>query len=408
MNILFIGGQGRTSDANGVCIRNMVKEMVARGHVVWVLAMGNSYSVVETEQDGASITEVPMSLFWRLSKRNENSGNIFFHLLFRGLVFFRHLLLLFVYPHTAPFRSLRVARIAKKLVKDNEIELVVTTFCPYENIYAGLQLKKKYGDGVRVVSYHLDLRTGSQNSSRLVREYIYKHSLKSLKKESIAVDLLMIPYPGQKEIESIKTIPSGKVKYVGFPVFIDDNCVKPYDLPFDFKEINICYVGTLYMGNRDPRYILSLIEQVVQEVDMKIKVHFWGDMREFESILSDSPIAIYHGMIDNSFVRFIMDNSDFLLNVGNAITYDLLPSKVFGMFATGKPIINVIAHPKDATLPYFARYNYSVDVKEYEKSPEDKEKLKDFIVANKRASRRVSVGLFDDFTPKKICDIILD
>ena len=207
---------------------------------------------------------------------------------------------------------------------------------------------------------------------------------------------------------AMRILDKNKIKYVGFPVFIEEKTSEKCDLPFEKDVINISYIGSLSSDNRNPAYVLSLLEQAEKLLIRKVMVHFWGDMGGMKQMIENSPVATYHGKIENRFVRYIMDNSDFLLNVDNAISYSMLPSKVFGMFATGKPIISVVAHSQDATLPYFEKYNHSVDVKEYEKSPDDALHLAEGIAAMLENHISESKGLFDDFRPETICDMILN
>lgn len=49
------------------------------------------------------------------------------------------------------------------------------------------------------------------------------------------------------------------------------------------------------------------------------------------------------------------DSADVLLSLGNA--YDnQMPSKLFGYFATGKPVLHLAVSDSDPTLPYLTRY----------------------------------------------------
>lgn len=396
MNILFIGGNDSRANANSVCVNNMAREMRSQGHNVWVLAMG--------DQPG----QVPDSYYGKLKVRVANHPTMLMKLWLKVIDLLRHVFLLSFYPDVAPCRSRKVARKAEELVRENDIKLVVAVFNVYENIFAAIHLKKKFGQKIKVVTYHLDLRTSSVNPSKLIRNYIYKHALASVIKENKVVDKMLIPYSGQKDIEKLKGLDMNKVCFVGFPVFIDENESEKCELPFEKDVVNITYIGSLSSDNRNPAYILKLLEQVEDILGRKLMVHVWGDVAGVEQILANSPVASYHGVIDNRYARYVMDNSDFLLNIGNAVTYSMLPSKVFGMFATGKPIINVITHPEDATLPYFERYNNSIDVCEYQENKADASMLADWVLKMKDAPLKESKGLFDDFRPEKICEIIMN
>lgn len=409
MNILIIGGAGNSPDANSVCVKNMANEFTKQGHSVWILAMGDNFVKKPGTLGNAVLWEIPMDYYRRLTGRVENGGSRLLQIWFKLISVIRHILLLFFYPVTSPGRSKKVARKAMQIVKDNHIDIAICVFNPFDNIYAGLKLKRIFSVEIKVVSYHLDLRTASINPNALVRDYIHKHALKSLVEENGLVNTMLIPYSGQKEMERLQGLDASKITYVGFPVYVEDNNTEYYKAPFVSDNINVCYIGSLSQDNRNPAYILTLVEKMNERNKKKTLLHFWGDVGGLFPLLEASPAAVYHGKVENQYTRSIMQQADFLLNIGNAIAYDMLPSKVFGMFATGRPIINVITHPKDVTLPFFERYNHSIDIREYEqKTAKDIRLLEGGIEKMGSAQNRISKELFDDFRPERICDIVLD
>ena len=182
----------------------------------------------------------------------------------------------------------------------------------------------------------------------------------------------------------------------------------PCGLPFNKNDINISYIGSLSKDNRNPEPILKMIESVSILIKKRIVVHFWGSVGDTKAIIDRSRVADYHGNIENQYVSFIMSKSDFLLNIGNALAYDMLPSKVFGMFVTGKPIINYISHPQDVTIPYFERYNNSIDIKAFDFNQEKVDLLADYLNTNNTEPESTKDLLFEDFTPAYICKLILN
>ena len=407
MNILIIGGDGNSPGANSVCVRNMVRAFMSRGHRVWNLASGSAHTTKAGNLDGAELWHVPEGYYGRLLHKVRDAPTPVLKLWFKLVSVVRHLLLLPLYPNTDIVRTKNVLKKAFQLVEKNKIRLVIAIYNSYPNIHAGIEIKKRYGEKIKVVSYHLDLRTASVNSSALVRKSIYTHALKSMVKESQVVDKIFVPYSGKTETERVEGMRLDKIEYVGFPVFVTDGDVATCQLPFEQDAINISYIGTLSRDNRDPRYVLSLLETVSKILGRKIIVHIWGDTGGMERELKESSIASFHGMVENRYVQHIMGHSDFMLNIGNKLAYNMLPSKVFGMFATGKPIINVVNHPQDTTIPFFERYNHSIEIKEYAPDLDRPELLAEEMKKLICEPLRDSKDLFDDFKPETICDIIL-
>ncbi|MBQ8603961.1 MAG: hypothetical protein IJ410_03850, partial [Oscillospiraceae bacterium] len=55
---------------------------------------------------------------------------------------------------------------------------------------------------------------------------------------------------------------------------------------------------------------------------------------------------------------------DMLLNIGNAIS-NMVPSKIFDYFATGKPIVNVQKIDNAPDVEYFEKYPLQITLPEY-------------------------------------------
>lgn len=407
MNILIIGGSGDSHLPNSVCIKNMTSEFVSKGNKVWILAGGNDYVNSPGILEGAELWQVPVDYYSKLTMSLSRNPTFLKRLWYSVFSVLRHVVLLFCFPTTNPIRSRKLLKKARMIVKDNNINLVIATFLYFENIYAGLQIKKQYQDKIKVVSYHLDLRTASASPNVYLRKYIRMRALHSMIKESRIVDKILVPYSGKNDVEDIKGIDLKKIKFIGFPVFIKGDYSNNCSLPFVDDAINISYMGSLSFDNRNPLPFLPLLEETSARIGKKIMIYFWGNCDGMESQINASPIASYQGIIDNKYASYIMENSDFLLNVGNKISFDMIPSKIFSMFATGKPIINLVLHPKDATVPYFKRYRHCINLDMYEMKGSEVSSLV------KGVSKFYNTPIidceeeFNDFKPAYICDEIL-
>lgn len=107
--------------------------------------------------------------------------------------------------------------------------------------------------------------------------------------------------------------------------------------------------------------------------DKTVKLHVWGKLSGVD--FSGLNNVEHHGMANVNEVPSILRNADFLLNVGNGITYKMIPSKIFQMFAAKKNILFCVRSDKDTSLPYFEKYGHVVIIKEYEnKIEEDRKK----------------------------------
>ena len=411
MNILLLESRRDIPSAITICMDNLADEFKSRGYEVWTISRSKSGVKYLGSSKGIHRYNVKHDLYNSILEFKASHSGFLASLIFMAVSLIRHLLFFPIFPNVAPLSSERVYRLANRIVSQNEIDLVVCPYHPYENIYTAQKLKNKYGDKLRVVTYHLDLRTVTGNKNGLVRNYVKKRVYSSLVKENKVVDKVLVPYTGREEMESIKELNQNKIEYLGFPVFVpitgqEEQCETPYEKDI----INIAYIGTLATDNRPPQYILKLIEKVQADSNLNVMIHFWGGFEGsgLAEILESSPVAKYHGKLDKKYANYMMSQSDFVLNIGNKTTPHMLPSKVFSVFALGKPIISVINNPDDASIPYLEKYGNIVEIKAYENDFDNDVKMlinklsKTFKIDHNTISKK-----FVGFTPAYNCDVIL-
>lgn len=411
MRVLLLESRRDVPSAITICMDNLADEFKSRGYEVWTISCSKSREKYLGSTEGIHRYNVKHDLYKSMLEYKASHSGILASLIFKAVSLIRHFLFFPIYPNVAPFSSKRVYKLANRIVAQNGIDLVVCPYHPYENIYTALKLKNKYGDKLRVVTYHLDLRTVTGSKNGVVRNYVKKRAYSSLIKENQIVDKVLVPHTGRTEMESIKELNQDKIEYLGFPVFIpftgrEEQCETPYEKDI----INIAYIGTLATDNRPPQYILKLIEKVHEVSGLNVMIHFWGGFEGsgLAEVLGSSPVAKYHGRLDKKYANYMMSQSDFVLNIGNKTTPHMLPSKVFSVFALGKPIICVINNPEDTSIPYLQKYGNIIEIKAYENNIDNDvkmliEKLSNPLVIDHNTMKRK----FIDFTPAYNCDVIL-
>lgn len=410
MNILLISGRCDVPSAITICMDNLAKEYIQRGYKVWMINYGKS-----NEEFADQILNIPTcvikhNFYTSVLEYRVAHSDLLSKMVFSIITLFRHLFLAPFFPNVAPFCSIRVFKKVNKLIKDNKIDIVVCPYHEYENIYTAMKLKKKYGNSIKVVTYHMDIRTVSGHSLGFVRKYVKKRALNSIVKESKLVDKILVPYTGKEEMDSIEELDHKKIAYVGFPVFVPmQENQSTCSTPFYNERIDIAYIGTLSMTNRPPLYFLNIIERIITEYNMNIKVHFWGRLEDSESmeVLKKFPCAEYHGLLDIEYTTYMLSKSDLILSIGNQITPHMLPSKLFSTFALGKTIICVINNPEDASLSYITLYDNTINIMAYKNNMDEDVK---YLTSKLQSVNSVDPNLikerFIGFTPSYICDII--
>ena len=175
-----------------------------------------------------------------------------------------------------------------------------------------------------------------------------------------------------------------KFEGIDFPVFAEKQ-PEDVEIPFDFRpeNTNILFCGTMDDGFRNPDYVLSCFEKVFEK-DPSVKVYFLGPQQgvKVTQWAQKCPDNIFvHPGVPNNIAVAATYKADMLLNIGNAIS-NMVPSKIFDYFATGKPIVNVQKIENAPDVEYFEKYPMQVTLPEYTGEIQA-EKLYEFIKDSK-------------------------
>ena len=389
--ILIISGNiYRDSSANGICTRNLIEELLNRGDVVYCVseppAPGDTFSA----PDNLKVICVKAPWYKRFLERNGSVA------LMKAVSFIRYFGTALTYPDVSPGRTRQVIRECEALLEEENISLVLGLYRPYESIAALLYLKKKYRDRIRCISYHLDLLL-SPNNTGFIKRYKTAAGRKAFAEELGTLDEVLLP----EGTDCIGEEP--KVRRVGFPLYVKKEIV-PCELGFSGDKINISYIGSLDRDNRNPEFFLKTVSRIPGLKD-RLCIHFWGKAPDAVlEVISHFPgTAVYHGVTENRYVSYIYSESDFLLNISNKNTPDMIPSKIYQMFASEKPIINCVSDPCDRSKLIIDRYPAAFSVYEYRDN--DLAELYDFLTSTHEL-RPADGDIFVSSTPEYIADLI--
>jgi glycosyltransferase involved in cell wall biosynthesis len=125
--------------------------------------------------------------------------------------------------------------------------------------------------------------------------------------------------------------------------------------------LRLVFAGTLYSQLRSPNFLISCLSALLEEQPEKpLELHFYGALNDCAAELAACPLTlrgavIMHGMVDRAQVLQAMADADVLINIGNNSEAQLA-SKVIEYMAAGKPILNLVSIPQDASLSTFCDY----------------------------------------------------
>ena len=128
--------------------------------------------------------------------------------------------------------------------------------------------------------------------------------------------------------------------------------------PVEHDDIQCVFCGSLHPGMREPGFALALFRALHGDtVTLTMAGGGWerfaADADETARVLGAK--FVRPGLLPPDEAAALENRADVLVSLGN--TYDnQMPSKLFGYFATGKPVLHLAVSENDPTLPYLARY----------------------------------------------------
>ncbi len=397
--LILCSTYGSNGSASGICVRNVAQELLKRSVQVFCIAdseIDESFRNV----DGVFVYGVKQSLYNR-AKCRLLGRNLFFDIIHFFVLFIRRIISIPFFPNTEYIRAIKVYRKTKKIIRKEQISVVIGCYRPFESIYTLLRLKKLYGRKIFTIAYHLDLLTSPNTKNLFVERYQKFRSSKVVCKEIKKLDYIVLP----RSVENL--VPeSEKILYTDFPIYVKSGHTIPFDLPYKKNCMNFVYIGTLNLQNRNPLSFIEFLNCYKLKYDRKVSFHIWGvvDEQLFSSI-NEFDYVEYHGMLANDSVEYALQNSDFIVNISNKITANMIPSKIFQYFGIGKPIINFVENANDASLTYFERYGGCVNIGLNDKE-KDLNSLDLFLKKNINTRIQFDRSILEKASPEYVVDKI--
>lgn len=399
--VLFLSREFQhPNNACGICLYNLALELINRGCEIYVISLVPQKGVFKYDTC-FHVTELHEDRFTTLCNIAKSSCNYFVKVFYKIIQFFRLIIVTLSTPNTAPLKSREIYKVAKHIVLEQGIDMVIGSYSPYETNYASVLLKKWRRD-LKVLNYHLDPLLMPGNSIQYISRYKRKRANSAVISELGIVDKLLVPETFYEEYPK-----SDKVCPVGFPLYKMKSNLENTPYNFNPKFINVVYVGTLDSTNRNIAYTLKLIDSLAKS-GLNIQLHIWGSLLDNETreLIQNCRYADYHGLINSNLVPSLLATSNILLNVCNFTYYSSLPSKIFQLFASQKPILVIKRNSYDTSLPYFVKYGNVYFAEEGNLSKELVSELKNFIISSTSIIHKSNKDIFFKYTPQYICDQI--
>lgn len=376
-----------SADANGVCVSQIIKQLQKDGHKVICICSRESDELKYEIFEGIEIYRVDNPFYATKIEKNRASGkNNVFMIILTIIRRIRSLIMIPKFPNTEPFRTKKVYRIVESILRKKTIHCIIGVFRPFEGVAVAQRIKRKYPD-IICGGYYLDIMKGATIPKIFPKRMYSKMCDKRELKIFDSLDFILMAEAGKKiyEMPYFENV-KGKINYVNFPVFKNIGKEVHQTIEYDKGYYNIVYAGYLDRNYRNPDFIFKVIQSFCKK-DFKIKIHLYGRSNCIDIInkycVSNPQNFQYYGTVDRDKAKDAILSADAVLNISNT-TDNIVPSKVFELCSSCKPIINVVTNPDDVSLEYFRNYPSVCFIEEYKGNIEtEAEKLLNFLNQSK-------------------------
>ena len=341
-------------NANGVCIKALADEVVKRNVTPHVICYGRKGDLAFEEIDGIIIHRLRMPVYMQILD-NKNGNSLFYsikRLFARGCALFQKLLHAAEYPLRDRCLMKQFVNVCSSIISDNDVNIVVSSYTPYEAVKAGTIIKQKYPT-VKTVYYSLDTLSNEGGEGVLPVEFRTRSGIQRELSLFTSFDTIVLmrchevhyQHPRYKLFED-------KIVFVDFPLF------KPElsGLVSYVHSKNVVYAGSLYRLIRNPEPVLDALLPVMTDYTF----HFYGDegncmdiLDKYESLYPQQ--IIRHGLQRHNIVQKALMEAEVLLSIGNTNT-EMSPSKIYEYISMGKPIIHSYSSEMDSCLTTLGNY----------------------------------------------------
>ncbi len=297
-------------------------------------------------------------------------------------------------------------KLARKLIKENEITHVISVGLPYTNHLIAQSLKKENKELI----WLMDIQDPFSYSDifRINNRALYKS--KNLKSEEscfqLANKVVVTNQNAKTAYERLFDCSVGKTSVIP-PIFAE--------IAYSQKTINedekirIAFMGNFYENVRSPEAFLDFLSRIDLEdpaILSNYQFHFFGDHGHFvEQVFKRYPMLNDLVYLESYKARSelfeMVSRFDLLINFGNKTNYHL-PSKLVDFLFLQKPVINISLLKDDLSNRFLkGRVELmTINLSETDYN-ENRNNFLDFI-SRRRRSNTVSLNAVSEYLPAKL------
>lgn len=348
--------------ANVMCDTIIIKEFIKKGYDVTVVCDRFYSEVTEEDIDGIHIIRRNRNIFftlftWSRMQNNTKIERMVFKLK-RIVMRIKQIITIPIYPCEDPINCLKLFLFVKKILKENNYDILVSEYNGFSTLVVGYLLKK------RIANIHFVPIFWDPLSIKILPKYLpKKYSRKRLKRIEdkivhISDKLIMMEsYKNKLDISSDNQV----ISFLSLP-YLSEELLSKKNLTYKNDIIEVVYGGILDEKTRNPLKALEILNELD---NIKFNVTFIGHgtgMALVKKNISkfNFKIKLISYLPKEKYIEYL-EKSDIFLNIGNNIE-NAIPSKLIEYIAYRKPIISFSSIENDSCLPYIEKYKLGINI----------------------------------------------
>ena len=345
MNILFIVTE--LNSANGICTQSVMREFSARGQSVYCITNNEQHDILSLD---IKYSYVKPRLVYRLLTSRKTVPT------FLGAILNKIKLAMSypTWPLISPMYTMRIYREAKKICRENKIDIIIPIYTQIDTIIAAQKIKKDHPE-IKYIPYFLDSLSGGYGPKCFSKDWIVRRGMKWEDRLLERADKIVMMQSSREHY-----LANSKHKdYFHKMVFLDLPLItKPQYVSNNKKTdklIHLVYVGTIPVHIRNPEYFLKVFSKTNNQ---NYRLHIIGTSTCFDMLneyaSKDSRITV-EGPISHDEAMKRIAEADVMVNFGNNNSM-MTPSKIFEYMSYGKPIISTMPITNEPSAVYLKKY----------------------------------------------------
>lgn len=302
----------------------------------------------------------------------------------RNYIHLRQVLLIPFFPFYHLISDFRYYRECKKIVQNNQFDLIVSQHLSEQSLMSGVLLKKG-GYATKHIALFWDNIYG-KFPKVLPKSFVLRRQRRAENFIAKYTDTLISLYPLKPFHDEYGDVSNakGKRKYLGIPSIVrpknsEESSYKSIILS---NKINIIYSGTIFKKEY-VEYTASLFNHSMFSKDCNM-IFFSRSVADkvYENLNSSfDGIIQYPGFIPHSELMALYSKVDFFISFPGIVT--AIRSKVYEYMSYGKPILLFYEDENDVNISTFSKYPYCISIDTRLTVEENVTRLDSFIESTK-------------------------